>query len=168
MVVAIALAVPAFLLAGIFISIGYSIVGWLYISSSREVKRIGEEGAPPQLRLKDELTRTFMALHRAEAVTRSPVYSLVGECLMGVTSIRAYSDSSRFTSNLFGLVDDTNRPFFHLWLINRWLSVRSDFGGALVGLVTAIFIVATPSVTASLAGFALTCKLTDADARRGN
>ena len=77
---------------------------------------------------------------------------------MGVTSIRAYSDSSRFTSKLFGLVDDTNRPFFHLWLINRWLSVRSGFGGALVGLMTAAFIVATPSVSASLAGFALTCK----------
>lgn len=43
-IVAIALAVPAFLIAGIFISIGYSIVGWLYIASSREVKRIGTSG----------------------------------------------------------------------------------------------------------------------------
>jgi len=133
-VVAIALAFPAFLLAGIFIGIGYSIVGWLYISSSREIKRI-------------------------EAVTRSPVYSLVNECLIGVTSIRAYSDSSRFTGKLFNLVDDTNRPFFSLWLINRWLSVRSDFGGATVALVAALFIVMTPSVSASLAGFALTYAL---------
>lgn len=93
-----------------------------------------------------------------EAVTRSPVYSLVNECLMGVTSIRAYSDSSRFTAKLFGLVDDTNRPFFSLWLTNRWLSVRSDFGGAAVALVTAGFIVIIPNVSASLAGFALTCK----------
>ena len=93
-----------------------------------------------------------------EAVTRSPVYSLVNECLTGVTSIRAYSDSSRFTGKLFNLVDDTNRPFFSLWLINRWLSVRSDFGGATVALVAALFIVMTPSVSASLAGFALTCK----------
>jgi hypothetical protein len=47
---------------------------------------------------------TFLWL-LAEAITRSPVYSLVGECLMGVTSIRAYSDASRFTSKLFELVD---------------------------------------------------------------
>lgn len=38
---AITLAFPAFLLAGIVIAIGYSIVGWLYIASSREIKRIG-------------------------------------------------------------------------------------------------------------------------------
>ena len=40
-----------------------------------------------------------------EAVTRSPVYGLVGECLLGVTSIRAYSDAPRFTAQLFDLVD---------------------------------------------------------------
>jgi hypothetical protein len=57
-VVAIALAVPAFLLAGIFISIGYSIVGWLYIASSREVKRIGEIVRPtPAVLLETTLTR---------------------------------------------------------------------------------------------------------------
>lgn len=44
---AIALAFPAFLLAGIFIAAGYSIVGWLYITSSREVKRIGAQPLSP-------------------------------------------------------------------------------------------------------------------------
>lgn len=53
----------------------------------------------------------------------------------------------------------TNRPFFSLWLTNRWLSVRSDLGGALVALITATFIVAIPSISASLAGFALTYAL---------
>lgn len=132
-IVAIAIALPAFLIAGVFISLAYVLLGWLYISSSRELKRI-------------------------EAITRSPVYSLVGESLMGVTSIRAYSDSSRFTSKLFNLIDDTNRPFFVLWLTNRWLSIRSDLGGACFALVTACFIVASPGVSASLAGFALTCR----------
>lgn len=79
-ILAIGYSVPAFLIAGVFIGLGYCLVGWLYIATSRELKRI-------------------------EAVTRSPVYSLVGECLMGVTSIRAYSDSSRFTAQLFKFVD---------------------------------------------------------------
>lgn len=132
-IVAIAIALPAFLIGGVVISSAYILLGWLYISTSRELKRI-------------------------EAVTRSPVYSLVGESLMGVTCIRAYSDASRFTSKLFDLIDDTNRPFFCLWLTNRWLSVRSDLGGACFALLTACFIVGTPTVSASLAGFALTCK----------
>lgn len=132
-IVAIAIALPAFLIGGIFISLAYVLLGWLYIASSRELKRI-------------------------EAVTRSPVYSLVGESLMGVTSIRAYSDASRFTSKLFSLIDDTNRPFFCLWLTNRWLSIRSDLGGACFAFVTACFIIASPAVSASLAGFALTCE----------
>lgn len=132
-IVAIAIAFPAFLIGGVLISLAYGFLGWLYISTSRELKRI-------------------------EAVTRSPVYSLVGESLMGVTSIRAYSDASRFTSQLFNLIDDTNRPFFCLWLTNRWLSIRSDLGGAAFALLTGFFIVGTPSVSASLAGFALTCE----------
>lgn len=141
-------------------------LGWLYISSSRELKRIGKfvrfkENEALVRKCYAELTATSIdhTCQLIEAVTRSPVYSLVGESLLGVTSIRAYSDASRFTSKLFNLIDDTNRPFIALWHTNRWLSVRSDLGGACFALVTACFIVATKSVSASLAGFALTCKV---------
>lgn len=133
-IVAIAIALPAFFIAGVFLSVVYGLLGWLYIASSRQLKRI-------------------------EAITRSPVYSLVGESLMGVTSIRAYSDSARFTAKLFDLIDDTNRPFFVLWLTNRWLSLRSSLGGACFTCATGLFIVFSPKVSASLAGFALTCEL---------
>lgn len=43
MIVAIAIALPAFLIVGLFISLAYCYVGWLYISSSRELKRIGAQ-----------------------------------------------------------------------------------------------------------------------------
>ena len=98
--VAIALAVPAFLLAGIVVSLGYCLLGWLYISTSRELKRIG---TPHPKCVASALLIWKYAF--TEAVTRSPVFGLVGECLMGVTSIRAYSDASRFTAQLLDLVD---------------------------------------------------------------
>jgi ABC-type multidrug transport system fused ATPase/permease subunit len=41
-IVAVAIALPLLLLGGLVVSIAYTLLGWLYISTSRELKRIGE------------------------------------------------------------------------------------------------------------------------------
>lgn len=51
---------------------------------------------------------------RAESVSKSPIFSVFAEALQGVATIRAYGDASRFMTNIFGLLDDNNRPFFTL------------------------------------------------------
>lgn len=46
------------------------------------------------------------------------------------------------------------------WVENRWLSVRIDFAGALVGFCAALFLLAKQDVDASLAGFSLSYSVT--------
>lgn len=50
----------------------------------------------------------------AESVSKSPIFSVFGEALQGVATIRAYGDASRFMTQIFGLLDANNRPFFNL------------------------------------------------------
>ncbi|GAA6043182.1 hypothetical protein JCM8097_008715 [Rhodosporidiobolus ruineniae] len=132
----ISVGIPAFLPAAVVIAAIYAFLGKVYLASSRELKRF-------------------------ESVTRSPIFSLFGEALQGVSTIRAYGDASRFMQDLFGMLDENNRPFFTLWLGNRWLSVRVDTAGALVALLAALFIILAPAnvMDAALAGFIMSFAL---------
>ncbi|GAA5922614.1 uncharacterized protein JCM15063_003362 [Sporobolomyces koalae] len=133
-IAAIAGSLPAFLPAAAIISVLYWLLGLMYRASSRELKR-------------------------TESVTRSPIFSLFGETLLGVTTLRAYGDGSRFLEQIFSLIDTNNRPFFVLWGVNRWLSVRVDFYGGLVALLSALFIIFTPAMDPALAGFIMSFAL---------
>ncbi|GAA5924113.1 hypothetical protein JCM1841_004577 [Sporobolomyces salmonicolor] len=130
----ISVALPAFLPAAIVITALYAFLGKMYLASSRELKRY-------------------------ESVTRSPIFSLFGEALQGIATIRAYGDTSRFMQDIFRLLDQNNRPFFSLWLANRWLSVRVDTAGALVALLAALFIIFAPQMDPALAGFVMSFAL---------
>ncbi|GAA5950453.1 hypothetical protein JCM3765_004553 [Sporobolomyces pararoseus] len=133
-VLTISFALPKFLPAAAFISLLYWFLGLMYRASSRELKR-------------------------TESVTKSPIFSLFGEALSGVSTIRAYGDGQRFMEQIFSLLDTNNRPFFVLWGVNRWLSVRVDVYGALVALLSALFIIFAPRMDPSLAGFIMSFAL---------
>ncbi|CCG81763.1 ATP-dependent bile acid permease [Taphrina deformans PYCC 5710] len=138
-VVLISLITPGFLIAGIVITMMYSLVGAFYVRSSRELKRL-------------------------ESVTRSPIYQHFGETLVGITTIRAYGDELRFISDNLAKIDTNNRPFYYLWACNRWLSVRVDLGGALVSFFAAVFVILNvESLDAGLAGISLTYAITFTD-----
>lgn len=126
----ISVVLPSFLIAGVIITIVYLAIGFVYLASSRELKRF-------------------------ESLTKSPIIQLFGETLHGVSTIRSYSDGSRFNKQVFSLLDATNRPFFSLWRGNRWLSVRVDVAAALVTLAATIFVLVQPGMSAALAGFIL-------------
>ncbi|GAA6061216.1 hypothetical protein JCM10212_001537 [Sporobolomyces blumeae] len=130
-VATITVALPAFLPAAALITGMYWILGLMYRASSRELKR-------------------------TESVTKSPIFSLFGEALSGISTIRAFGDGARFMEQIFALLDTNNRPFFVLWGVNRWLSVRVDVFGALVSLLSALFIIFAPRMDPALAGFIMT------------
>jgi ABC-type multidrug transport system fused ATPase/permease subunit len=67
----ITIITPAFIIAGIFISLIYFIIGKLYVNSSRDLKRI-------------------------ESVQRGPLYQHFGETLAGTVAIRAYGKERLF------------------------------------------------------------------------
>ncbi|KAK4047206.1 Transporter of the ATP-binding cassette (ABC) [Microbotryomycetes sp. JL221] len=134
----ISIVLPGFLIAAFFLSIAYTVIGYLYLASSRELKR-------------------------SESVTKSPIYSVFGETINGVTTIRAYGDSARFTKDIFKLVDTNNRPFFALWQGNRWLSVRVDVAGAMVAFAAAVFVLIAKVNDPALAGFVVSFAITFTD-----
>ncbi|KAI8595921.1 P-loop containing nucleoside triphosphate hydrolase protein [Dissophora ornata] len=111
----ISVVTPGFLIAAAFIAMMYTFVGAYYISSSRELKRI-------------------------ESVTKSPLYSLFGETLVGVSTIRAFGVEARFMEEVLAKLDGNNAPYYFLWMCNRWLSIRVDFMGAMVNFIAGVLI----------------------------
>ncbi|KAF9095074.1 hypothetical protein BGX29_009200 [Mortierella sp. GBA35] len=112
----IAYVTPQFLVPGLVISGLFVILAMFYARSSRELKRY-------------------------EATTNSPVYSHFAETLNGVTTIRAFGYEGRFNTLYQELLDEHNRPYFYIWVCNRWLSIRVDILSAFVSLFAGLFIV---------------------------
>jgi len=135
-VILISVITPGFLIAGVFISILYFLIGKFYINSSRDLKRL-------------------------ESVQRSPLYQQFGETLSGMTTIRAYGDERRFIRENLARVNTYNRPFIYLWAANRWLAFRVDVVGAMVSFFSGVFVVLSVStIDAGAAGLALTYAVT--------
>jgi ABC-type multidrug transport system fused ATPase/permease subunit len=135
-VILISAITPGFLIAGVFISGLYFATGFLYIRSSRDLKRI-------------------------EAVQRSPLFQHFGETLSGIVTIRAYGDESRFISDSSKKINTYNRPFIYLWATNRWLAFRVDVAGALVAFASGLFVIINVGrIDAGAAGLALSYAIT--------
>lgn len=135
-VILISVITPAFLIAGLFISVLYFFIGRFYINSSRDLKRL-------------------------ESVHRSPLYQQFGETLSGMTTIRAYGDERRFIRENLAKINTQHRPFIYLWAANRWLAFRVDVVGALVSFFAGTFVVlSVGKIDAGAAGLALTYAVT--------
>lgn len=123
---------PQFIMIAVLVTILYYYVGLFYISGSRELKRL-------------------------DSITKSPIYQHFSETLVGVTTIRAFGDEIRFIKENLQKIDANNKPFFYLWVANRWLSFRVDLVGALVVLGAGIFILLDiDKIDVGLAGISIT------------
>ncbi|KAL2268994.1 hypothetical protein VTJ83DRAFT_3840 [Remersonia thermophila] len=114
-VVLIAYITPAFLIAGVFITLAYIFLGQFYLHASRDLKRL-------------------------ESVERSPLFQQFGETLTGITTIRAYGDERRFVRDNLARINTQLRPFIYLWAANRWLAFRTDCLGDLVAFFAGVFV----------------------------
>ncbi|KAI1772926.1 P-loop containing nucleoside triphosphate hydrolase protein [Hypoxylon cercidicola] len=115
-VVLIAAITPGFLVAGVFITGLYIVVGVFYLRASRDLKRL-------------------------ESVNRSPLFQQFGETLSGVTTIRAYGDERRFIRENLTKINTQSRPFIFLWAANRWLAFRTDLLGDFVSFFAGVFVI---------------------------
>ncbi|CCM00229.1 uncharacterized protein FIBRA_02257 [Fibroporia radiculosa] len=119
-----------FLLASIIFGALYYSVGRVYGQTSRDMRRL-------------------------DSVTRSPLYSIYGETIAGVTVLRAFGASTKFMRDMLRCVDTNSNPYYWMWGVNRWLSARFNLLSSAVVGVTAFVAILTPGISASLAGFAL-------------
>ncbi|KAI9661586.1 MAG: hypothetical protein M1821_008824 [Bathelium mastoideum] len=135
-VILISVITPPFLIAAIVIALLYVFTGYLYINSSRDLKRL-------------------------ESIQRSPLYQQFGETLSGMVTIRAYADERRFVRDNLNRINTHNRPFIYVWATNRWLAFRADVIGSLISFCTAMFVILSVGrVDAGAAGLALTYAVT--------
>ncbi|CAA7268235.1 unnamed protein product [Cyclocybe aegerita] len=99
--------------------------------------------------------QTSRDMRRLDSVTRSPLYSIYGETIAGVTIIRSFGASSKFLRDMLRCVDTNSNPYYWMWGVNRWLSVRFNLLSAGIVGATGVACLITPSISASTAGFAL-------------
>lgn len=99
--------------------------------------------------------QTSRDMRRLDSVTRSPLYSIYGETISGVTIIRAFGASSKFLRDMLRCVDTNSNPYYWMWGVNRWLSVRFNLVSSGIVGATGLVCLVTPGISASFAGFAL-------------
>lgn len=122
---------PGFIFLAIIIVALYYTIAFFYLNGSRELKRY-------------------------ESITRSPIHQHFSETLVGVSTIRAYGMERRFLQENLVKIDDNNKPFFYMWVTNRWLSIRNDLVGSLVIFFSGAFVLYNINkIDAGLAGISL-------------
>lgn len=122
---------PVFFIFAILIMLMFYSIAVYYLTLSRELKRY-------------------------ESILRSPIHQHFSETLIGVTTIRAYGQEHRFMRENLMKIDNNNRPFFYLWVANRWLHLRVDTAGSLVTFFAGAFVILSVKyLDAGLAGLSL-------------
>ncbi|XP_055636693.1 multidrug resistance-associated protein 1-like isoform X2 [Toxorhynchites rutilus septentrionalis] len=114
--VVIGISTPIFLAVVPPLMVVYYLVQKVYIETSRQLKRL-------------------------ESVTRSPIYSHFGETINGQSTIRAYSEQTRFTRESEQKIDFNQKVSYPTILANRWLALRLEIVGSFVVLFAALFAV---------------------------
>lgn len=65
-------------------------------------------------------------IKRLDAVSRSPMFALLSECLGGLATIRAFRIERDLLARFHTLHDANSRAFFHFVAGGRWLGFRLD------------------------------------------
>ncbi|TFK22452.1 ATP-binding cassette transporter [Coprinopsis marcescibilis] len=99
--------------------------------------------------------QTSRDMRRLDSVSRSPLYSIYGETIAGVPVLRAFGASSKLLRDMLRCVDTNSNPYYWMWGVNRWLSIRFNLLSAGILGAAGLICLVTPSISASLAGFTL-------------
>lgn len=94
-------------------------------------------------------------IKRLESTSKSPVMELFGTSLTGLMTIRAYAKTQVYMREMYTRIDRHAQTAWHLWLLNRWLALRMSVIGAVFSTTTAALVVYTPTISAAMAGFAI-------------
>ncbi|KAE9972593.1 hypothetical protein EG328_004908 [Venturia inaequalis] len=107
--------------------------------------------------------RTSRELKRLDSISRSPIYAHFQESLSGISTIRAYRQQSRFSSENEWRVDANLRAYFPSINANRWLAVRLELIGSVIILTSAgmatVAVTAGNGPSAGLVGLAMSYAL---------
>lgn len=88
---------------------------------------------------------------------KAPLYTQFGETLEGLATIRAYSWTQQTIDHSNKLVDNSQKPYYLMYAIQRWLSLVLDLIiGALAMLVVGIAVALRDTISPGFTGVSLT------------
>jgi len=129
------LETPIILTAIFPLAIIYYIFQRMYISASRQLKRI-------------------------DSTSRSPILNHFSETVNGTTSIRAFGASDKFIEESNKRVDGNHICYYPSFTAARWLAIRLEFLGYCIIFLSAIFaVISRGSISPGIAGLALSYSL---------
>ncbi|SMR54476.1 unnamed protein product [Zymoseptoria tritici ST99CH_1E4] len=100
--------------------------------------------------------RTSRQMRLLDLETKSPLYTLFKETLAGLATIRALGWDTAFVQDCEHRLDESQKPFYMMFCIQRWLQVVLDLFTAGVALVLVSLAVNTSDATSKVAiGLAL-------------
>lgn len=94
----------------------YYLIQKIYISTSRQLKRI-------------------------DLTSRSPIYSHFSETIQGTSSIRAYSANEQFIKESNHRIDTNHKYYYQSLISSCWLGIRLEFVGYCIVFLASIFAV---------------------------
>lgn len=85
--------------------------------------------------------RTSRQMRLLDLEAKSPLFSQFLESLSGLVTIRAFGWSSRFEEQNLELLDASQKPFYLLFCIQRWLGLALDLAVTFLGVILMVMIV---------------------------
>ncbi|GLB07372.1 hypothetical protein AtubIFM57258_002704 [Aspergillus tubingensis] len=109
------------------------------------------------------IARSYLAaarnIRRIESNSKSPVISHFAASLTGLSTIRAFAKTEEFNKRMYDLIDAYAACTWYACYLGSWLHLHVGFVAALFPATVAAFVINTPGIDASLAGFALSFAL---------
>ncbi|KAL2157845.1 hypothetical protein VTH06DRAFT_4897 [Thermothelomyces fergusii] len=86
--------------------------------------------------------RTSRQLRLMDLEAKAPLYSLFEESLSGVATIRAFQWQDKLSEKNHELLDRSQRPFYLLFSVQRWLTLVLDLVVAAIAVLLVVLVVA--------------------------
>ncbi|KAJ5819793.1 hypothetical protein N7474_005384 [Penicillium riverlandense] len=100
--------------------------------------------------------RTSRQMRLLDLEAKSPLFSQFIESLSGLVTIRAFGWASAFENQNLALLDASQKPFYLLFCIQRWLELALDLSVAVLGAILMVLVVKLRSdVGAGYVGLAI-------------
>ena len=101
--------------------------------------------------------RTSRQIRLLDLEAKSPLYTLFAETADGVSAIRGLGWQRQFNDEAIARLNDSQKPFYMLYVIQRWLTLVVDLTAGAMGVIVLTLALCIPSSTDSgYLGVALT------------
>ncbi|KUM62738.1 hypothetical protein ACN42_g4351 [Penicillium freii] len=90
--------------------------------------------------------RTSRQLRHLDLESKSPLYTQFTETLSGIITIRAFGWQRNFLDEHKQLLEESQKPYYFLFVVQRWLTMVLDLVVAGIAVMLAVFSVLIPNI----------------------